>query len=234
MYKSATLEEFLAPISAKLGRTQVPETIEKLDIDALIPPHVTDDLNHAELLDRFCEEAVKVRVNMHRCTKDEVASVVAQIVAEGEGDQVICADDRRMETLGITGALKDVASKVIRWNGAQDREISIAEADQSNFGITFPIQAIAETGSIVQPCSTHCGRGVSLLPKTHIAIIDAATMVSSMRDSLKNIIAAGGNHGEHLPSQIVFIDGPSATSDIELVRVEGVHGPMFVHYVMFE
>lgn len=234
MYKSATLEEFLAPISARLGHETVPETIKKLNVSALIPPHVTDGLTFSELLDRFCEEAVKVRVNMHRCKQDEIAGIVAQIVAEGEGDKVIAANDRRMETLGITEALSGVASQVVLWDGTQDREVCIAQADEASFGITFPLQAIAETGSIVQPCDTRCGRGVSLLPETHIAIIDAATMVSSMRDSLNDIVAAGGQSGESLPSQIVFIDGPSATSDIELVRVEGVHGPTHVHYILFE
>lgn len=234
MYKSATLEEFLAPISARLGRETVPETIEKLQVSALVPPHVTDGLTFSELLDRFCEEAVKVRVNVHRCKADEVAGIVASIVEEGEGDKVIFADDRRIDSMGIVEALQPVASSLVRWDGTKDRDECIAEADAANFGITFPLQAIAETGSIVQPCDTHCGRACSLLPKTHIAIIDASTMVSSMRDSLRSIEAAGGENGENLPSQIVFIDGPSATSDIELVRVEGVHGPMFEHYILFE
>jgi L-lactate dehydrogenase complex protein LldG len=80
----------------------------------------------------------------------------------------------------------------------------------------------------VQPASTLCGRSVSLLPLTHIAVVDAADIVGTMADYLRTV------DKDALPSQICFISGPSATADIELVRVEGVHGPMYVHYVILE
>ena len=60
------------------------------------------------------------------------------------------------------------------------------------------------------------------------AVVDAETIEPTMLEVMK------GLEGESLPSQVCFISGPSATADIELVRVEGVHGPMYVHYVVVE
>ncbi len=79
----------------------------------------------------------------------------------------------------------------------------------------------------MQPTSPQCGSAVSLLPLVHIAVVDASTIVPTMLEAMQELDAV-----EKLPSQVCFISGPSATADIELVRVEGVHGPMYVHYVI--
>ena len=104
----------------------------------------------------------------------------------------------------------------------------------ARYGITFAKGGIAETGTIVQLCDESCGRAISLLPLVHIAIVNAADVKATMGDWLAELDEEGAPAGDNLPSQICFISGPSATADIELVRVEGVHGPMFVHYVIVE
>lgn len=104
----------------------------------------------------------------------------------------------------------------------------------ARYGITFAQGGIAETATIVQPCSEKCGRSISLLPTVHIAIVNAADVKATMGDWLAVLDEEGAPAGENLSSQICFISGPSATADIELVRVEGVHGPMAVHYIVIE
>jgi len=124
---------------------------------------------------------------------------------------------------------REIVEKVTVWDPANEAEC-IDAAKQAAFGITYATVGIAETGTVLQPSSPKCGRSISLLPLAHIAVVDAATIVGTMADALKPY-----NEGElPMPGQLCFISGPSATADIELVRVEGVHGPMYVHYIVVE
>lgn len=231
-----TLEDFLAPISQALGHSSIEAPAQKIDVAGIEPAHVTDGLTGAALVDRFASEAAAVRVHVHRCTKDDLPKTVISAIQESQGDSVIAADDDRLENLGIEKAVKKAgaAEQFVRWDASRGYEACVADARAADIGITFAKAGIAETGTIVQPCDARCGRSISLMPLTHIAIVDASTIVASMIEVLEQLHADGGEAGSKLPSQVCFISGPSMTSDIELVRVEGVHGPMVLHYIIVD
>ncbi len=223
----ATLESFLAPISKQLGHANVPQAVTPYDYRKDTPARVTDGLDQAALVDMFVAESEKIRVDIHRCKKADVAQIIADIVsAAGEAGSVVFADDERIDTLGIPGALD--GCEAIRWDASKGHDALAQICNEARFGITYAQGGIAETGTIVQPCSETCGRAISLLPLEHIALVDADSVKATMGDWLREM------DGQELPAQICFISGPSVTSDIELVRVEGVHGPMYVHYVVVE
>lgn len=237
-----TLQDLLVPISERLGHKSVPAEVPEVDVASLEPARATDGLSHERLVDMFAEEAEKVRVSVHRCAASEAAGAVAAIVGEagetGAANEVVFADDDMLDELGIPAALESSAAvtRATRWDAASGREEMIGRAQQARFGITRAAGAIAETGSIVQPCSAQCGRSVSLLPLVHIAVVDATTVVPTMLEAMQRLEEerAGTSGGTGSASQVCVISGPSVTSDIELVRVEGVHGPMYVHYVLVE
>ncbi|ACV21614.1 Lactate utilization protein C [Slackia heliotrinireducens] len=227
MIGNKTLEDLLRPISESLGRAEVPSQVNR-DKDAYpLPRRVTDGMDAAALTDLFASEAGKIRVTVHRCAAGEAPQVVAGIVAEEPGD-VVLAGDNRLAALDLVPAVTQAAAgnAVTVWNPNDAN--AVASAEKARYGVTFAAAGIAETATVVQPASTLCGRSVSLLPLTHIAVVDAADIVGTMADYLRTV------DKDALPSQICFISGPSATADIELVRVEGVHGPMYVHYVILE
>lgn len=234
-----TREAFVANLSQKLGRTAVPEKPIYCAQEVPTPVRITDGLSQAELVDLFVQQATNARVKVTRCSADEVAAAVQAIIAEaraadaeaGETAQqgpAVFADDPKLDELGVPGAL---GADAIRWNPEAGHDAMLAACNQARFGVTYTAGAIAETGTIAQPCSPTCGRSISLLPLAHIAIVDASGVQACLGDAMRDLEQAGG---DNLPSQVCYISGMSVTSDIELVRVEGVHGPMYVYYIVVE
>ena len=217
-----TLEDLIGPITKQLEHDKVADKVE-LPTWEFTPSRVTDGVTGKALVDLFASEAEKIRVQVKRCSADGLAACIAEIVKAGEGTGVVCADDERFKAAGLYDALEEVTV----WDESRGQEC-IDAAYSATFGITYATAGIAETGTVVQPTSAKCGRAISLLPLAHIAVVDASTIVPTMLEVMK------GYEGQKLPSQVCFISGPSATADIELVRVEGVHGPMYVHYVIVE
>lgn len=230
-----TLDDLLAPLTKQLEHTAIAENVDlpEWEFKAV---RVTDGLSDSQLVDLFASEAEKVRVQAHRCTQDDMAACIAGIVGAGvpetgEECSVVVAADDRFATSGLAQLLEaeQLVSKVTVWN-PEEGDSNVDAALVATYGVTYATAGIAETGTVVQPTSPECGRAISLLPLVHIAVVDADSIEPTMLEIME------GYKSKHskMPSQICFISGPSATADIELVRVEGVHGPMYVHYVIVE
>jgi L-lactate dehydrogenase complex protein LldG len=102
-----------------------------------------------------------------------------------------------------------------------DAGLSPEELDALDGVLTGCALAIAETGTIVLDTGPRCGRrALTLVPDWHICVVEEAQIVSSVPEAVERLEPAVC---EGLP--LTFISGPSATSDIELQRVPGVHGP---------
>jgi L-lactate utilization protein LutC len=103
-----------------------------------------------------------------------------------------------------------------------DEALDIAELDAIGAALTGCALAIAETGTIVLDCGPRQGRRVlTLVPDVHVCVVEAAQVVDGVPVAMRRL--AEGLRAA--PRPLTFVSGPSATSDIELSRVEGVHGP---------
>jgi L-lactate dehydrogenase complex protein LldG len=101
-----------------------------------------------------------------------------------------------------------------------------ANADQ--VGITGCFCAVAETGTLLLLSGAETFASASLLPETHVAIVQASRIVGAMEDAFE---LARKERGE-LPRATNFISGPSRTADIEQTIVLGAHGPYRVHVII--
>jgi L-lactate dehydrogenase complex protein LldG len=105
-----------------------------------------------------------------------------------------------------------------------------AELDSVGAALTGCALAIAETGTIVLDGSPICGRrALTLVPDHHVCVVRRDQVVASVPDAIERLAEAA-----RAGSPITFVSGPSATSDIELNRVEGVHGPRKLDVVLLD
>lgn len=97
------------------------------------------------------------------------------------------------------------------------REFDRSNPEQYDFGISKASYAIAESGSIALQDSNTSDRLVSIAPWVHVAVLQKSDIFATITQGLKNVL-------EGTPYTIL-VAGPSKTTDVEGVLVEGVHGP---------
>lgn len=167
----------------------------------------TDDRPRDQLLDVLTDRLEDYKATVLRCAPSEIASTVTSALrtALGEHDaaDVVVAPglpaDRRPD-----GSAED------------DGRPAVALADFAA-SVTGVSVAIAETGTLVLDGSPVCGRrALSLLPDCLVCVVTADQVVGGVPEGLARLDPL---------APLTMISGPSATSDIELQRVEGVHGP---------
>lgn len=115
---------------------------------------------------------------------------------------------------------------------------SSRECDKNNLtqiktGIVFARYGLAESGSVVLFTSQEQARSYSLLPETIIFLIKKSSIILSMTELAQQLDLLSDCE-DGLPSCINIISSPSCTSDIELIKVTGVHGPINSVYVVIE
>ncbi|MFD4601363.1 lactate utilization protein C [Streptomyces sp. NPDC058464] len=169
----------------------------------------------AETVDLLAENLADYRALVHRCTEDELAATIGRLVAERGSRSVAVPAGLPPEWLAATDA-EHVADSA----GSTPHEL-----DRVGSVVTACAVAVAETGTIVLDGGPDQGRRrITLVPDHHICVVRVPEqVVSSVPQALERLDPA---------RPLTWISGPSATSDIELDRVEGVHGPRTLEVVL--
>ncbi|MBV9048048.1 MAG: LUD domain-containing protein [Solirubrobacterales bacterium] len=150
-------------------------------------------------------------------------------------DEVAAAILEGCRTLGVSRAvIPPELPSAWRPEGVElveDNGLSARELDELDGVITGCAVAIAETGTLMLDGQGVSGRrAITLIPDHHICVVRADQIVGLVPEAFARIAASAADRG--LP--ITLISGPSATSDIELSRVEGVHGPRHLTVLIVE
>jgi L-lactate dehydrogenase complex protein LldG len=145
--------------------------------------------------------------------------------ARVERDLVVVLDELAASGIGVPPGLP------AEWrpaNSVEDHGLSPQELDALDGVVTGCTVAIAETGTIVLAGGPAEGRrALTLVPDLHVCIVRADQVVETVPEAFAALRGL-----ERRP--LTFVSGPSATSDIELKRVEGVHGPRRLVVVMIQ
>jgi L-lactate dehydrogenase complex protein LldG len=107
-----------------------------------------------------------------------------------------------------------------------DEELPAAELDRVDGVMTGATLAIAETGTVVlQNIAGQGRRAVTLVPDYHLCVVRVEDVVETVPEAMNRLQATVG-------LATTFVSGPSATADIEMTRIKGVHGPRFLDVIL--
>jgi L-lactate dehydrogenase complex protein LldG len=161
-------------------------------------------------LGQLAQRLTDYRAHVHRITEAAVADTIADILPAG-GTVVVPP--------GLSPAWLPPTVTALPDDGLDHARIGAADAV-----VTAAAVAVAQTGTVVLDGSPDQGRRVlSLLPDRHICVVRADQVVATVPEALARLTPQ---------RPLTWISGPSATSDIELIRVEGVHGPRRLHVLL--
>jgi L-lactate dehydrogenase complex protein LldG len=169
----------------------------------------------------FAERAADYRAVVERVPAAGLAAAVARVLA-GRAAAVpssfVIPDGLPGEWLaGLPGEIT---------LARDEPPLPAAELDRLSGVVTGCAVAIAETGTIILDHGPGQGRrALTLVPDFHLVVVQAAQVAADLPDAFARLDPARPH---------TLISGPSATSDIELIRVEGVHGPRNLHVLIAE
>ena len=175
------------------------------------------DRDEAELLNLLAGRLTDYRATVRRTTAAGLAGEIAAALTRRGARRVVVPAGLDLPGRGTLAA--DV--EVVADNGLDARAL-----DACDGAVTGAAVAIAETGTIVLDGSPDQGRrAITLVPDYHLCIVRAEQVVEVVPQAVVWLAASAG-------APLTWISGPSATSDIELERVEGVHGPRTLEVIL--
>ncbi|MBV2357290.1 LUD domain-containing protein [Streptomyces sp. J2-1] len=173
------------------------------------------DRTPAETVDLLAANLADYRARVHRCTEDDLPSLLARLLREHGSASLLVPPGLEPGWLAETDVER-----------VEDRaESTPYDLDRVDSVLTGCAVAVAETGTLVLDGGPDQGRRrITLVPDHHICVVRVPEQVVSSVPRALDRLSPG--------RPLTWISGPSATSDIELDRVEGVHGPRTLEVVL--
>jgi L-lactate dehydrogenase complex protein LldG len=187
---------------------------------AVGPPSATGyrtrgELDRGRLLDTLAERLADYRAAVRRTTPAGLQATLGAALAERGARRVVVPSGLDLPALPGTELIVD-------------DDLSPHELDALDGVVTGAAVAIAQTGTIVLDGSPDQGRrAITLVPDYHLCIVHAEQVVELVPEAVARLEPRAAR-------PLTWISGPSATSDIELSRVEGVHGPRTLEVILVD
>jgi L-lactate dehydrogenase complex protein LldG len=191
----------------------VPEQERPEDVPVERGYRTEEEAAREEIVARFAERAEEYDAKVHRVAHDELPGAIEEALKR-----------RGVKRLVVPPHLPKawIPEGVETLPDAARSRLTNNELDESDGVLTGCALGIAQTGTLVLDSGRAQGRrALTLLPDYHLCVVREERIVGLVPEAfarLEETVKAEGR-------AIIFISGPSATSDIELNRVEGVHGP---------
>ncbi len=167
-----------------------------------------DERDHTAILEDFIDRLLDYKAIVTRTDEAGLPQAITDACQQHSITRLVVPADLPPEWIpsGVT-VLRD------------DPPLDNTALDESDGVLTGCAVAIAQTGTIILDGGAYQGRrALSLIPDRHLCVVRTEQIVGLVPEAIARL-------AERASHPITFISGPSATSDIELIRVEGVHGP---------
>ena len=162
----------------------------------------------------FLERLEHYQVGVYRCARPAIAQTIAARLAARDKTRLVVPADIAPQWL--SGGLHFVP----------DTGLSFQQLDESEGVLTACSLAIANTGTLVLTHAAGEGRrALTLIPDYHLCVVLEEQVVETVPQALRRL-------AQSKPALVTTISGPSATSDIEMTRIRGVHGPRTLDVVL--
>jgi L-lactate dehydrogenase complex protein LldG len=185
----------------------------------------------AGVVERWIERARSNLMKVRRCPGDaaSVQQAIAGCLAPHRISRCLLNAPQWEARLGLPGHLEGLGMQVVRWGGAD----CSAAAFSCEAAVTECRAGLADAGTIVVWSDAAFGRSSTLVTAVHVILLAARQILPDLADGLKLIEDASLQAG-HFPSNIVLINGPSKTADIEMNMITGVHGAKDIYVVVVD
>jgi L-lactate dehydrogenase complex protein LldG len=178
---------------------------------------------------RYRREATRPREAVLELLEDRLRDYDARVVRVGQAEVAASAAgmlaERKVRRMVVPAGL------AAEWlpDGIEfviDEGLPAAELDRVDGVMTGATLAIAETGTVVlQNVAGQGRRAVTLVPDYHLCVVRVEDVVETVPEAMERMQATAG-------LATTFVSGPSATADIEMTRIKGVHGPRFLDVIL--
>ncbi len=207
--------EILARVRRALGSSSGPVEDEYAGVPRLYIREGTRPA--AERIALFVERIADYNATVHRCGEADARQTI-------EGALAVHGKRR----LAIPAALPEEWRPGAAFELVADAGLDNAALDACDGVLTGCTAGIALTGTIILTHSAAEGRrALTLVPDFHLCVVRADQIVETVSEGLR---AAWRSN----PTVVTTISGPSATADIEMTRIKGVHGPRTLEVVLIE
>lgn len=200
---------------ARRALADVTDTDPARDVPVTRPAPVTGPATPAQV-DLFAERVADYRAVVERSTPSDAADTVLAALTGEAGPR------RILVPAGFPDALVPADDRITIVRDGPG--VTTAELDTCDGVVSTAAVGIAETGTIVLDHGEGQGRrAATLVPDLHVCVVRTDQVVAGVPEAVAALDPARPQ---------TWISGPSATSDIELDRVEGVHGPRTLHVLL--
>ena len=204
---SSAKEDILARIRSSLADAPVaPEPVRNY--------RRVSELNEEQTIEMLVDRLIDYKANVSEVIAERLGEKSTYVVPEGLNMEWLPADTADRKRVTDSGSTLKPGC------------LTLKELDAVDAVVTGSTVSCAETGTIFLNTNPDEGRrAITLVPDHHICVVPRSTVVELVPESIERITYT---------RPVTMISGPSATSDIELIRVEGVHGPRTLDVIIYD